>query len=114
MDQPCTVHVHNRSFDSAAATWKSPGFAQSDRDPVVCVNWEDAKAYAAWLNTKVKTGGSPNMAGDYRLPSEAEWEYAARAGTHTTYWWGDEIGTNTAACNECVGGWHGQTRLRTY
>ena len=63
-----------------SATWQNPGFAQSDRDPVVCVSWDDAKAYAGWLAKKT---GKP-----YRLLSESEWEYAARAGTTTKYWWG--------------------------
>lgn len=64
-------------------TWKNPGFRQTGRDPVVCVSWEDAQAYVAWLNGKVR--GAP-----YRLPSESEWEYAARAGTATRFWWGDD------------------------
>lgn len=57
--------------------------------PVVCVSWRDAKAYAAWLSEK--TGQN------YRLPSEAEWEYAARAGKPGEYYWGNSI---DAACTE--------------
>jgi len=62
--------------------WRNPGIAQKGRDPVVCVSWQDAQAYVQWLNHK--TGGS------YRLPSESEWEYAARAGAATPFWWGDD------------------------
>jgi len=64
-----------------------------DNRPVMDVSWLDAKAYAAWLSKK--SGQT------YRLPSEAEWEYAARAGTRTPYWWGQDIGSRKANCREC-------------
>ncbi len=70
--------------------WQNPGFVQTDRDPVVCVSWEDARAYISWLNGKVRRKTSAPNDGPYRLPSEAEWEYAARGGTSTKFWWGDD------------------------
>ena len=67
------------------------------RRPVINVNWHDAKGYAAWLSEQ--TGKT------YRLPSESEWEYAARAGTETAYSWGDEIGVNRANCDGSGSKW---------
>ena len=61
--------------------------------PVIDVSWLDAKDFLKWLSDK--TGQV------YRLPSEAEWEYAARAGTKSTYWWGRDIGTDNANCRNC-------------
>jgi formylglycine-generating enzyme required for sulfatase activity len=61
--------------------WRVPSFKQSLADPVVCMNWTDAQAYVAWLSTK--TGHI------YRLLSEAEYEYATRAGSATRFWWGN-------------------------
>src|SRR5437667_1921238 len=58
--------------------WQKPGFSQTDRDPVVCVSWQDARAYVSWLNGKLRGRVSTSDGGPYRLPSEAEWEYAAR------------------------------------
>lgn len=60
---------------------------------MVCVSWHDAMAYARWL--------SGVLGEHYTLPTEAEWEYAARAGTQTAYWWGDPIGENHANCLDC-------------
>jgi len=72
--------------------------------PVTNVSWRDAKAYISWLAQK--TGQR------YRLPSEAEWEYAARGGTKTAYWWGRDAGGRFANCREC-GGDAGQQTVAT-
>jgi formylglycine-generating enzyme required for sulfatase activity len=68
-----------------------------DRRPAISVSWDDAKAYAKWLSEE--TGKR------FRLPSETEWEYAARAGSASRYSWGDEIGTNRGNCNGCGSEW---------
>jgi len=67
------------------------------RQPLINVTWDDAQRYVAWLS---RMTGKP-----YRLLSEAEWEYAARAGTQTAYSWGDEIGKGNANCNGCGSQW---------
>ncbi len=68
-----------------------------DDQPVVEVNWHDAVAYAKWLSRK--TGKR------FRLPTESEWEYAARAGTQTSRYWGEAIGRNHANCDGCGSRW---------
>jgi formylglycine-generating enzyme required for sulfatase activity/serine/threonine protein phosphatase PrpC len=69
---------------------------QKSHYPMHLVSWEDAHAYTRWLS---KETGS-----EYRLPSEAEWEYAALGGTDTPYWWGFEVGQNQAHCQKCETG----------
>lgn len=76
------------------------GNGEGDR-PVINLGRGDAQEYLAWLSEE--TGAV------YRLPSEAEWEYAARAGSTTARYWGDEIGEEQAACNGCGGRWNGRS-----
>ncbi len=92
------------TFDEYDAYVKATGADRPDdyswgrrTRPVINVSWDDAKGYIKWLNKQ--TGKR------YRLPSESEWEYAARAGTTTRYSWGDKIEKNRANCNGCGSQW---------
>lgn len=88
--------AHNIETGSGVTYKSMAGSIKGDAQPVVGVSWHNANAYAAWLSSK--TGKT------YRLPSEAEWEYAARAGTSTRFWWGDEVareGRVMACCRGC-------------
>lgn len=76
----CWTFENGKWKNRYGVNWEEPGFHQAEDHPAVCVNWEDARAYTRWLSAK--TGKA------YRLLSEAEWEYAARAGTQTPRYWG--------------------------
>jgi formylglycine-generating enzyme required for sulfatase activity len=80
----------NRKGDARAAYPSDQGWGRFNR-PVINVSWDDAKAYVRWLSEE--TGKA------YRLPTEAEWEYAARAGTDKAYWWGPEFAETNANCS---------------
>ena len=71
-----------------------------DKRPVANITWHDAKNYVKWLSDKT--------AQSYRLLSESEWEYAARAGTTSVFYWGDELGKNNANCDDCDPAWEGR------
>ncbi|HIE02030.1 MAG TPA: hypothetical protein EYP59_17390, partial [Thiotrichaceae bacterium] len=80
--------------------WLNSPYSQEDDQPVVCISWNDAMAYIDWLTQQ--TGQK------YCLPSEAQWEYAARAGTDTDYWWGNKLGQNRANCSGSGSQWSGK------
>ena len=79
----CLTLEDNRAEVRGGRSFRDPGFVQDDTHPVVCLSWDDAQAYVAWLSRK--TGKL------YRLLTESEWEYVARAGNTTPFWWGSSI-----------------------
>jgi hypothetical protein len=88
---PVSVREWN---ECVAAKQCEPVAAGKDDAPVTNVSWSDAKQYAAWLAEVTRKA--------YRLPTEAEWEYAARGGTQTKYWWGDQLQPGMANCKNCA------------
>ena len=109
IERPFAVGVKEVTFgewDACVSAGGCGGYRPSDRGwgrgvrPVINVSWEDTQRYVKWLSRK--TGE------EYRLLSESEWEYVARAGTGTRYWWGDEVGRNRANCKGCGSRWDGR------
>ena len=95
------THYVNPAWDNypcdgtalSEARWDNPGYTQTESHPVVCVNWDDARRYAAWLSQE--TGRK------FRLPTDGEWQYAAAAGNTGKYWWGSQVDGNYAVCSDC-------------
>ncbi len=103
--RPFAMGVYEVTFDEWQACFFDGACAQvpddhkwgKGRRPVMNITWFDTQTYLAWLSKK--TGHN------YRLPTEAEWEFAARGGTTTEFWWGDEVGENLANCRDCKSPW---------
>ena len=82
MGNTCWGHNENGEWKRRVDHhWRDPGYTQTDQHPVVCVGWRDAQAYVKWLSRVTRKA--------YRLLSESEWEYVARAGTHAAWYWGE-------------------------
>lgn len=86
--QGCVSLVNGEPKQQLNHHWRNPGFKQADNAPVVCITKDDAQAYSKWLSTQ--TGF------DYTLPTEVQWEVAARAGSESDFWWGNDIGVGNA------------------
>ncbi len=104
LPEPFAMGKYEVSFEEYDRFAKATGRLLPDdrgwgrgRQPAINVSFDDARAYAEWLSKE--TGQT------YRLPSEAEWEYAARAGKVTAYWWGRDVGKNQANCKGCGSRW---------
>ncbi len=91
-----TIAEYARFARATGRKMPRTGDLEQAKFPVFFVSWNDALAYTQWLSKQ--TGK------DYRLASEAQWEYAARAGTSTNYWWGRDLGEGKAHCMACESG----------
>jgi len=87
----CFVWLAGEYQMDPGRSWRNPGYPQDETHPVTCVSWEDASAYVQWLSSK--------SGRQYRLLSEAEWEYAARAGNVASRFWGDDAARSCAYVN---------------
>jgi formylglycine-generating enzyme required for sulfatase activity len=92
-----TVEQWNACVAANACT-RLAGAASAPNLPARDLSWDDAQAYLKWLSAQ---SGKP-----YRLPTEAEWEYAARGGSASRYWWGEQMRPGMANCKECGEPWH--------
>ena len=88
----CWTYESGEWNDRTGRSWRNPGFIQGEGHPVVCVSWEDARAYVEWLSSATGV--------EYRLLSESEWEYVARGGSSTPRYWG---GSESGQCSHSNG-----------
>ncbi len=100
-EEGCAAFANGSPQYNTVLNWRNPGFKQSDDHPVVCVSEKDSRAYLKWL--------SKTTTRKYRLPSEKEWEYVARAGSADNFWWGNDIGNGKANCAYCGSKWSNQS-----
>lgn len=105
--QPFAIGIYEVTFDEYDQFCDETGHRKPDDQgggrgsrPVVNVSWEDANAYTEWLSRRTEQR--------YRLPTDAEWEYAARAGTGSRFWWGNEMRPHSANCSGCGSLWDGE------
>jgi formylglycine-generating enzyme required for sulfatase activity len=98
---PVTVHEWNACVAAKSCTYAPTG---KDDGPVANLSWADAQQFVEWLS---KVTQKP-----FRLPSEAEWEYAARAGSRTKFWWGDQLQADMANCKGCNQPYDGSQPLK--
>ena len=93
-----TLREWDQCLKAGACSHRPKKAGPSENSPVRDVSWSDTQEYVQWLS---KITGQK-----YRLPTEAEWEYAARAGTRTRFWWGDDVRHSQANCEGCGGNWN--------
>ena len=92
-----TIGQWNECVKAGACSYKTAKGGPTENHPVRDISWNDTQQYVRWLSQKTKQ--------EYRLPTEAEWEYSTRANRQTRFWWGDTLGTGNANCKDCGGKW---------